>query len=119
MTMLLRSRQRTFASKALLEPEGRPIRRAALAAVIKHEPESEPDEHRARRPIERLGYARPAQPPRKRTSREDKQAEPEDTFSRVNGRQQHAEPDHRDSRGNELRQERNVENANFRIEKVG
>src|ERR1700683_4191430 len=96
-----------------------PIRRAASAAVIKYEPESKPDKHRARRPVGRLSYVRPTQPQRKRTSRKGKQTEPEDTFSRVNGRKQHAEPDHGDSGGNELRQERNVENANFRIEKVG
>jgi hypothetical protein len=91
---------------------------ASTSSVIEHEPESETDKRRAHRPVERLGNERPTQPARKRTRREGKQAKPEDTFRRMNGCKQHAEQSHRDSGGNKLRQECNVENPNFRIEKV-
>ena len=64
---------------------------AASTLVIEHEPESEPDQHRARRPVERLGHGRPAQPAREGTRRKGKQGEPEYAFGRVNGRKQHAE----------------------------
>jgi len=92
---------------------------ATSMPVIEHEPQSESDEHRARRPVERLGYGRATQPARERTRCKDKQAEPEDAFGRVNGRKQHAERDYRDPSGNKLRQKCNVENAYFRVEKIG
>jgi len=92
---------------------------AASTAVVEHEPESEPDEHRARRSVERLGYGRSTQPAGKGTRGKGEQAEPENAFGRVNGSKQHAEQSHRDSGGNKLRQECNVENAHFRVEKVG
>ena len=92
---------------------------AASTAVIKHEPESEPDEHGARRPVEGSGYARSTQPARNRARGKRKQREPKDAFGRVNDCKQHTERCHRDAAGYKLRQECNVEDAHFRVEKVG
>lgn len=55
---------------------------ASLPAA-KPEPQSEPDQHRARRPFESLGYAWPTQPARERTRHQGKQGEPEDPFGRM------------------------------------
>jgi hypothetical protein len=64
---------------------------AESTAVIQHEPESEPDEHRTRRSVESFGYGRSTQPARNRARGKRKQREPKDAFGRVNDCKQHTE----------------------------